>query len=81
MRLCRAATHLLRLDGGAITVGWATPARATICATDPVAARLNDLQEVVGDGPSYEADRTQMTTEASANAIRRRWPLFAHEPR
>jgi hypothetical protein len=55
--LCRAAVALLGADGGSVTCAPAEPAGATVCATDEVAARLADLEEVVGDGPAVRAFR------------------------
>lgn len=55
--LCRAAVALLGAEGGSVTCAPAEPARATVCATDDVAARLADLEEVVGDGPAVRAFR------------------------
>jgi hypothetical protein len=55
MRLCRACAEILDTDGGAITLAYTRPARVTLCATDSNAARLEDLQDVLGQGPGPEA--------------------------
>lgn len=56
-RLCRAAAALLGGSGAALTCAPAGAARYTACATDDVAARLAELEELVGDGPASRAAR------------------------
>jgi len=55
MRLCRACAEILDTDGGSITLAYTQPARVTLCATDANAARLEDLQDVLGQGPGPDA--------------------------
>jgi len=55
--LCRAAVALLEADGGAVTCVRPGSAPFTACATDDLAARLADLEGVVGDGPGTHALR------------------------
>jgi hypothetical protein len=55
MRLCRACSEILGTDGGAITLAYTRSARVTLCATDSNAARLEDLQDVLGQGPGPDA--------------------------
>lgn len=57
-RVCRACHELLAADGVALTISYTTDNRVTVCATDDVAARLEDLQEVLGEGPGPEAATT-----------------------
>jgi hypothetical protein len=56
-RLCRAAADLLGASGAALTCAPADPLRYTACATDEVAARLAELEDLVGDGPAARAAR------------------------
>lgn len=56
-RLCRAAADLLGAAGAALTCAPAEPGRYTACATDEVAARLAELEDLVGDGPAARAAR------------------------
>jgi len=56
-RLCRAAADLLGADGAALTCAPEVPLRYTACATDDLAARLADLEDLVGDGPGVRAAR------------------------
>ena len=44
LRLARAASAILGADGAAITLCYTETTRLTVCATDEVAARLEDLQ-------------------------------------
>lgn len=54
-RLCLACVAVVGADGGAITVEYTGQERMTLYATDWVAGRLEDLQEVVGEGPGWDA--------------------------
>jgi hypothetical protein len=47
--------EILDADGGAITLAYTGSERVTLCTTDPTAARFEDLQEVLGQGPGPEA--------------------------
>jgi len=80
-RLCRAYLAIVGGDGAAITLSYTEPSRVTLCATDDVAARLEDLQDVLGEGPgpaAYKAE-TAMTTDLRVD--RGRWPLFTDAAR
>lgn len=54
-RLCLACVAVMGADGGAITADYTGRDRVTLFATDWVAGRLEDLQEVVGEGPGWDA--------------------------
>jgi hypothetical protein len=45
-------------DGTAVTIDYVTPHRVTLCATNDTAARLEDLQDVLGQGPGPTAYTT-----------------------
>lgn len=75
-RLCRSATGLLGADGGAITLAYTSEDRLTLCATDDCAARLEDLQDVLGEGPGPTAYRTGLQVHATVGAGDQRWPHF-----
>ncbi|GAA1902366.1 GAF and ANTAR domain-containing protein [Lapillicoccus jejuensis] len=53
-RLCRAAVRLLGARGGALSLG-ATEDRVVVAATSTTARRMEDLQDLLGEGPSFEA--------------------------
>lgn len=51
-RLCRACLEVLGADGGSITLLPASAGRLTVCTSDDTSAGLEDLQEVLGEGPT-----------------------------
>lgn len=56
-RLCRAAVDLLGARGATVTCAPTEVGRYTACATDDVASRLAEIEEVAGDGPGLRAFR------------------------
>ncbi|WP_435737653.1 ANTAR domain-containing protein [Cellulosimicrobium sp. PMB13] len=58
LRLCRACVEILGARGGAITLSPADAERWTVSATDGVAARLEDLEEVLGAGPGRQVSES-----------------------
>jgi len=78
VRLCQASIAILGADGAAITLSYTEAARLTVCATDETSARLEDLQDVLGEGPGPDAYRTGRIVRAElAKDESRRWPTFA----
>lgn len=76
-RLCVACRTLLEVDGAAITIDNLSPHRMTMCSTDDLSGRLEDLQEVLGEGPSQDAYRTgQPVTSILDDEDEDRWPQF-----
>jgi hypothetical protein len=57
-RLCHACRDLAGSDAAAITVSYTSASRVTLCATDEVSGRLEDLQDVVGEGPGRAASES-----------------------
>jgi hypothetical protein len=57
-RLCEASRHMLDGDGVAMTLDYLRQSRLTLYASNELAASLEDLQEVVGEGPGYDAARS-----------------------
>lgn len=76
-RLCDAYRDLAGVTGAAITVRYGTPERITLAVTGPAAATLEDLQDVVGEGPGHSAWRTGQI-EVGTLPVRStsRWSLF-----
>jgi hypothetical protein len=76
-RLCAASQLILGADGAAITMEDTTANRTILCATDQVATRLEDLQDVTGEGPCRDAFRYstyfRLTVDSEPN---QRWPEF-----
>ncbi len=54
-RLCNAFVGVFGGAGAAITLGYNQPDRMTLCASDATVARLDGLQEVLGEGPGWDA--------------------------
>ena len=76
--LCDPFLRLLSMTGGSITVLGQFEHPSTICTSDRVAARVEELQFELGEGPHWEALRTgqpvsvaDVSTESFA-----RWPVF-----
>lgn len=77
VRLCSAARVILGADGAAITVENTTAHRTTLCTTDEVAARLDDLQDVTGEGPCLDAFRHSTQFQVGIDSQPDpRWPEF-----
>ncbi|OLT46149.1 ANTAR domain-containing protein [Cellulosimicrobium sp. CUA-896] len=54
-RLCRACLEVLGADGGSITLLPASAGQLTVCTSDVTSARFEDLQDVLGEGPTRMA--------------------------
>ncbi len=78
LRLCVAGVALVGADGGAITLAYTRPQRLTVCVTSDVAARLEDLQDVLGEGPGPQAFQSaRMVTSRPVTDDAGPWPVFA----
>jgi len=79
MGLCHACADMLEVRGGAITLAYTTPERVTLCATDHTATRLEDLQDVLGQGPGLDAYLTgRPVTAYLGGKTAQRWPMFSN---
>ncbi len=56
-RLCRAFANVVGADGAAIALGSETGSRSLLAVTDTDTERLEDLQDMLGEGPSIRALR------------------------
>ena len=61
VRLCRACVEILGADGGAITLSSTRPERLTVSTSNGTSARIEDLQDVLGEGPGQDAFREGRT--------------------
>lgn len=78
MRLCRSFVELLGADGGSITLANTEPEQTTLCVTDEVADRLEDLQEVLGEGPAPDAYASGAVVVGNIQGEGAdRWPMLA----
>lgn len=80
-RLCRAYLSMMGGNGAAITLSYTLPDRVTLCATDDLAARLEDLQDVLGEGPGPTAYQTATMAVADLRSEQGPWPLFTDAAR
>jgi hypothetical protein len=77
LRLCLACARLAGADGGAVTLAYTRTERVTLCVTDEAAGQLEDLQDVLGQGPGPDAYRTGRTASTLLGSPDdRRWPVF-----
>lgn len=77
-RLCLASRNLTGADAATITVAYAETNRVTLFATDELSARLEDLQEVMGEGPGYSAASHHSVEVCRLGTLAaERWPLFS----
>lgn len=82
LRLCRTFVAIVDAEGGAITLAYTQPERVTLCATNATADRLEDLQEVLGEGPGHDAYTSGQIVEAVLDGEQtQRWPMFAQTAR
>ena len=56
-RICTACIETIPVAGAAVSVTTTGGDRITVCASDPVAARLEELQFLLGEGPGVDAFR------------------------
>jgi hypothetical protein len=54
-RLCQKAVSVLAIDGAGLSMMTTAGHRGTVCATDEIARRIEDLQFTLGEGPCYDA--------------------------
>ncbi len=81
-RLCRAAVGTLKCDGGAITLAYTHVERVTLSVTDTTALRVEQAQDVIGQGPGHDAFDTGAYTRLDLLGRGRRdprWPLLESE--
>ncbi|AWB91101.1 ANTAR domain-containing protein [Aeromicrobium chenweiae] len=78
-RLCEAGRRMLDADGAALTVMTPSRTLVVLAATDPLASKLEDVQDVVGEGPTKDAYRENLVQLADFSpGHEARWPLM-HE--
>lgn len=57
-RFCEAGQLMLDADGAAITLHYDQPNRQPWSATSDLAAKIEDAQDVAGEGPGFDAEST-----------------------
>lgn len=58
--LCKPFLAQLRISGAAISIFGGAAPETLVCASDPLAARIDELQFDLGEGPRWEALRTRL---------------------
>jgi GAF domain-containing protein len=76
-RLCEAVRGILGADGASITVATGAVERVALAATDEVARHLDDLQDVLGDGPAGQAYRSAQPVVVDLRGPSGEWSGFA----
>jgi hypothetical protein len=79
-RLCVRCVERLPVEAAAVSVMTTKGHRGTVCATNELATRLEEIQFTVGEGPGVEAFTGQapvLIEDIDASAVRERWPAFA----
>lgn len=77
-RLCEAGRRMLDADGASMTLDYTGNGRLLVHATDELSAKLDDLQDVVGEGPSFEAAITgEVVVARLGDGDEDRWALFS----
>lgn len=79
LAICRACVTWLPMTGASITVMDGAQGQESVCATGPGAARIDELQFSLGEGPCVQAfstGRAVLVTDIAA-ADEDRWPMFA----
>jgi GAF domain-containing protein len=77
--LCQPFLNDLPISGASVTVISSSGAQVALCASDAVAARLDELQFELGEGPQWVATKTGTVVLLPdvASVSHDRWPIFA----
>jgi hypothetical protein len=76
-RVCQVVQDMLDADGASLTAETSTPHRVTLCTTGRRADALENLQDVLGEGPGMDAfDSGQLIRTGLDAAAAVRWPRF-----
>jgi transcriptional regulator with GAF, ATPase, and Fis domain len=78
LRMCLAFVQIVEARSGSITLGYDSSERTLLCATDDAAARYEDAQDFLREGPSLDAFRTGLVVASqSLEDQGHRWPGLA----
>jgi hypothetical protein len=76
-RFCTAGQLMLDADGAAITLSYGTANRHTISSSSPLALMIEDAQEVTGEGPGFDAQRSGAVVAGTFGTLGSTpWPLL-----
>jgi hypothetical protein len=76
-RICAATRDMVGADGASVTIDNTVQHRVTLCATDERSSELDNLQDVLGEGPCRDAFSSQLPVSTGVDrwAVSR-WPAF-----
>ncbi|WP_251152829.1 GAF and ANTAR domain-containing protein [Cellulosimicrobium sp. Marseille-Q4280] len=80
-RLCRACVEILGAQSGALTVRATPEDRVTVSSSDGMSAEIEDLEELLGEGPgqlALDEDRIVVTELDGDSPTDRSFPVFSH---
>jgi hypothetical protein len=76
-RFCEAGQLMLDADGAAITLNYDRHTRHTVSATSAMASMIEDAQDVAGEGPGFDAVRSEQVVCGSFGGLQpTAWPLL-----
>ena len=77
--LCTPFLRQLRVAGAAVSMFGGAASETLVCASDPLAARIDELQFDLGEGPRWEALRTRLPVLVPDVHHTRpySWPVFS----
>lgn len=77
--LCSPFVTQLRVTGAAVSMFGGAASETLVCASDPLAARIDELQFDLGEGPRWEALRTRLPVLVPDvhNTLPYTWPVFS----
>src|SRR6478752_2856249 len=81
LRICELCVDTLAVTGAGIAMVTAAGHRGVVCATDSVAATIEDLQLTLGEGPCVDGAASGAPVlvpdlGAAADVATERWPPF-----
>jgi hypothetical protein len=83
LAICHAAVQALEMTGAGISVMTTAGHRGTVCATDSVAAVIEELQFTLGDGPCVDAFHHGPVMiddlDDYDHVVRSAWPQFTQQ--
>ncbi|MET1154808.1 GAF domain-containing protein [Arthrobacter sp.] len=77
--LCTPFLTELQITGAAVSMFGGSAAETLVCASNPLAARIDELQFDLGEGPRWEARRTRLPVLVPDlhDALPYSWPVFS----
>ncbi len=78
-RICTVCPDIVGVDGAGVMLMSGDVSRGSLCATDAVSHRIEDLQYTLGEGPCVDAYRQDLVVAEPdlAEPVQRRWHAFS----